>query len=285
MSLLKRLEPVSAVGPIREIDSELENLLGNLDEPDWRRPAVKDWRVRDVAAHLLDSNLRRLSLDRDGHQPEGVAPPDDPESFQSWVAFLDRLNADWTRAAKRLSPNVILELLRTTNAQVSSYFESLDPDAPASFGVQWALPSESKVWLDVAREYTEKWHHQQQIRDAVQQPGLDAPHLLRTLIEALLRAVPRAYESVAAVEGTTLLIESTDLVGGAWLARKDHDRWNLYESGNDATADAAVRMTTETMWRLLMKQVPREDARAMSETSGAAELVIPFFDALAVMAR
>jgi hypothetical protein len=90
---------------------------------------------------------------------------------------------------------------------------------------------------------------------------------------------------VAAAEGTTLLIESTDLVGGAWLARKDHDRWNLYESGNDATADAAVRMTTETMWRLLMKQMPREDALAMSETSGAAELVIPFFDALAVMAR
>lgn len=284
MSTLQRLGPVSAVGPIREIDAELETLLANLGDDAWRRPAVKDWRVRDVAAHLLDTNLRRLSLDRDGHQPEGVAPPEDPESFQSWVEFLNRLNADWTRAAQRLSPSVILDLLRTTNTQVSSYFETLDPEAPASFGVQWALPSESKVWLDVAREYTEKWHHQQQIRDAVGQPVLEAPHLLRPLIETLLRAVPRAYDGVAAAHGASVLIVTTDLDGGAWLARNDGDRWNLYEGADDATATASVRMTAERMWRFLMKQTPREDARAESETSGSLELVEPLFEAVAVMA-
>jgi len=284
MSTMKPLEPLAAVGPIREIDDALETLLSELDDEAWRHPAVKAWRVRDVAAHLLDANLRRLSLDRDRHQPDGAAPPEDPERFESWVEFLDRLNADWTRAADRLSPTVILELLRITNAQVSSYFESLEPEAPASFGIQWALPSESRVWLDIAREYTEKWHHQQQIREAVGQPLLDAPHLVRPLIETLLRAVPRAYDTVAVETGASVLIEASDLDRGQWLARRDEDRWNLYEADADASFDARVRMSSETLWRFLMKQTGQEEARGASETSGDSELVEPFFKARAVMA-
>jgi uncharacterized protein (TIGR03083 family) len=280
---MKPLGPISTVEPIREIDEALETLLESLDDDAWRRPAVKDWRVRDVAAHLLDGNLRRLSLDRDQHQPEGTPPPDDPESFQSWVELLNRLNADWTKAAQRLSPAVILQLLRVTNADVSSYFESLDPDAPAAFEVGWARPGESKVWLDVAREYTEKWHHQQQIRDAVGQPRLDAPHLLRPLIETLLRAVPLAYESVGAETGTRVLIVATDLAGDGWLLKKD-DAWNLYGARDNTTADATIRMTSEVMWRFLMKQTPPDGARASAEISGTPELVTPFFEAVAVMA-
>ena len=47
-----------------------------------------------------------------------------------------------------------------------------DPDAPAVFSVAWAGEDKSAHWFDVAREYTEKWHHQQQIRDAVGRPDL-----------------------------------------------------------------------------------------------------------------
>jgi uncharacterized protein (TIGR03083 family) len=282
---LKRLGPLSTTEPIREIDEALEALLASLSDDDWRLPAVKDWRVRDVAAHLLDTNLRRLSLDRDHHQPDGAPPPEDPENFQSWVEFLNRLNADWTRAAERLSPAVILQLLRITNTDVTSYFEGLDPEAPASFGVQWARPSESKVWLDVAREYTEKWHHQQQIRDAVGAPLLDAPHLLLPLIETLLRAVPLAYDSVDAhaEAGASVLMRASDLDAGVWLLRKD-DQWNLYEANDDTTADATIGMTSDAMWRFLMKQMPRDVARASAETSGTPELITPFFEAVAVMA-
>lgn len=279
---MKRLAPASTIEPIREIDRALETLLESSTDDDWRRPAVKDWRVRDVAAHLLDTNLRRLSLDRDRHQPEGTPPPDDPASFQSWVDFLNRLNADWTRAAERLSPAVILQLLRITNADVSSYFASLDPEAPATFGVRWARESDSKVWLDVAREYAEKWHHQQQIRDAVGRPGLEAPHLLRPLIETLLRAVPPAYDAVEAETGVRVLIATTDL-GVGWVLIRD-DEWNLYEKDDDTVADATIRMPSGSMWRFLMKQMPRDDARASAQTSGTPELVTPFFEAVAVMA-
>jgi len=39
-----------------------------------------------------------------------------------------------------------------------------------SLAVDWAEEMESKNWMAIAREYTEKWLHQQQIRDAIQQP-------------------------------------------------------------------------------------------------------------------
>jgi uncharacterized protein (TIGR03083 family) len=275
---------LSTIAHVREIDGELEKLLASLTPEEWRLPAVKDWRVRDVAAHLLDTNLRRLSLDRDGHRPEGAAPPGDPDSFQGWVELLNRLNADWIQAAQRLSPAVILDLLRVTNAQVTAYFEGLDPEARATFGVRWARESEGKVWLDVAREFTEKWHHQQQIREAVGRPLLDAPHLLQPLLEALLRALPLAYEAVEAPPGTAVLVIASDLSEGRWLLRRDDGEWNLYRAEAGTAPGATVRMAGETLWKLLMKQVSPEQARSRAETWGPEEWVRPLFSAVGVMA-
>ena len=36
--------------------------------------------------------------------------------------------------------------------------------------VNWAGPEPAPIWLDPAREYTERWVHQQHIRDAVRNP-------------------------------------------------------------------------------------------------------------------
>jgi hypothetical protein len=47
--------------------------------------------------------------------------------------------------------------------------KELDPFAEAIFSVGWAGEEKSLNWFHIAREYTEKWHHQQQIRLAVGQ--------------------------------------------------------------------------------------------------------------------
>ncbi|HEX3202686.1 MAG TPA: hypothetical protein VHW42_12245 [Actinomycetes bacterium] len=41
--------------------------------------------------------------------------------------------------------------------------------------VSWVGPDPAPNWLDVAREYSERWTHQQQIRDAAEIPGRDGP--------------------------------------------------------------------------------------------------------------
>jgi hypothetical protein len=56
------------------------------------------WQVKDVAAHLLDTSLRRLSLHRDGDSSPHLMPGPD-----GLLPFLNRLNAEWTVAAYRLA--------------------------------------------------------------------------------------------------------------------------------------------------------------------------------------
>ena len=61
-------------GPIRTehlfapLHGELMTLVGSLTADEWNAPTVAGaWTVKDVAAHLLDSALRRLSMQRDGY--------------------------------------------------------------------------------------------------------------------------------------------------------------------------------------------------------------------------
>ena len=62
----------------------------------------------------------------------------------------------------------------------------------------WAGESESQSWFDVARELTERWHHQQQIRLAAGAPPLDDPRWSGPVFETFLRALPFRYRDTAA---------------------------------------------------------------------------------------
>ena len=53
-----------------------------------------------------------------------------------------------------------------------------------------------------AREFTERWVHQQQIRDAVGKPGLTERRWLHPVLDAFARALPHALRDHAAPGGT-----------------------------------------------------------------------------------
>src|SRR5262249_14186229 len=142
-----------------EVNGRLVALLRSLESDDWHRPTVcSAWDVKDLVAHLLDSALRRLSLHRDGYASPHLRP-----GLDGLLPFLNRLNADWTVAARRLSPAVLTHLVEWAGDECVAFFRTLDPDGPAAFPVAWAGEEESSNWFDVAREYTERWHHGQQI--------------------------------------------------------------------------------------------------------------------------
>jgi hypothetical protein len=83
-----------------EVNGHLLDLLRSLEPDDWHRPTLcSAWDVKDLAAHLVDTNLRRLSLHRDGYASPHLRP-----DVGGLLPFLNRLNADWTTAARRLSP-------------------------------------------------------------------------------------------------------------------------------------------------------------------------------------
>ena len=76
--------------------------------------------MHDVAAHLLDGNLRTLTMLRDGHFGPGPADT----SYPGLVAYLDALNADWVRAARRLSPAVLIDWLAQSGAEYTAFLHN-----------------------------------------------------------------------------------------------------------------------------------------------------------------
>ena len=152
------------------LDQKLIELLRSLSKEDWNRPTLaKLWTVKDIASHLLDGNFRTISLMRDGYN--GMSPGV-INSYQDIVLYLNNLNGDWVKATKRLSPRVLTDLLEETDKEYVECLRQLKPFDKAMFSVAWAGEEESQNWFYIAREFTEKWHHHQQIREAVNQQGI-----------------------------------------------------------------------------------------------------------------
>ncbi|HYE54036.1 MAG TPA: maleylpyruvate isomerase family mycothiol-dependent enzyme, partial [Chitinophagaceae bacterium] len=186
------------------LDKKLIELLRSLNAEDWNKPTVaKLWTVKDVAAHLLDTNIRTVSMSRDNYFGES---PGDISSYEQLVDFLNRLNADWVNAMKRMSPAVLTDLLEWTGQQYIEHIRQLDPNAQAIFSVGWAGEDVSVNWFHIAREYTEKWHHQQQIREAVNKPGIITDELYHPFLQTFMMALPFTYRNTNAPDGTVVKV-------------------------------------------------------------------------------
>src|SRR5258706_10575410 len=280
---------MTPVGPIvvaplfTELHQQLLELLRGLPANAWkRRTAAPKWRVRDVAAHLLDTQIRVISARRDG-----VAPPRPRRAIAGYpdlVKYLNRLNAEWVKAARRLGPRLLIEFLEITWPQVAAYFASLDPNAPARFGVAWAGEDSSPNWFDIAREYTEYWHHQQQIRDAVGATPLTARKWLYPMLDTSVRALPHAYRNIEAAPDAAVVLEITGDAGGVWSMLRRASGWELFQ-GEDGASHAAARITTDadSAWRLFFHQFPLEEAERRVTIIGDRLLGETIFHTRAVM--
>jgi uncharacterized protein (TIGR03083 family) len=265
---MEPLTPLYTSDLFPALQDELIRLLRGLSPEDWERPTVAGaWRVRDVAAHLLDGSLRKLSVYRDGH----ALPPDQPiDSYGSLVGYLNRLNASWVGVAGRFSPRVITDLLEWVGPQTAALVAALPPHGEAIFPVSWAGEERSENWFDTGREYTEHWHHQTQIRDAVGAPGLYARRFLHPLIELALYALPVAFRGLDALDapdGTALVLEVTGEAGGTWSLVREDGSWRLWRGAADRPA-AHARMDGDAAWRLLFNALPPEQARRRIEAEG-----------------
>lgn len=273
----RRVDVVPLFEPLHE---ELVRLLSGLEAAGWERPTVAgSWRVRDVAAHLLDTDLRRISSQRDGWIPPVET------SVAGWadlVRLLNDLNAGWVRVARRLSPRVLTELLAFSGRELAAVVATLDPDAPAPFSVLWAGQTASTNWFDLGREYTEKWHHQAQIRLAVGAAPLDGRRFFHPVLAFSMHALPRALEGEAAPEGTAVSFSVTGEAGGTWSVVRGAAGWRLFE-GDAPSPAARVAMDGETAWRLLYNALPAEEARVRVAAEGDGRLVAAVLRARSVM--
>jgi uncharacterized protein (TIGR03083 family) len=278
---LRPLEPLLLVDRFAPLHAELIALLRGLGPDDWQRPtACALWSVRDITAHLLDDDLRRLSFHRDGQPPPAGGTI---EGYSSLVAMINRMNAEWVAVARRMSPRVLVDLLEVTGPMVVELFRSIDPHAPAHWAVAWAGEEASAHWFDVGRDYTERWLHQQQIRDAVGAPPLTGREWLHPVLDLFVRALPVAYRAVVREDGTTVGLVIEGAAGGDWTLRREAGAWRLL-AGRHPAPDATVTMSDDTAWRLFSKGLRRDTARARVRIDGDQALGEVALGALAVMA-
>ncbi len=257
------LPPILTAHLFPPIEEKLLELLRSLEPGDWERQTVAPrWKVKDVAAHLLDTALRKLSMARDGSRPSGG-----PASGEDLVAFINRMNEEGVRVYRRLSPAVLVALMEIASADLCRYVASLDPRAEAGIGVSWAGEERSANWFDTARELTERWHHQQQIRLAVDRPGIATPELYHPVLDCFLRALPLAYRAIDAPDGVYAQFNVSGDCGGSWFLCRENAAWGLAA----APVGRKISETTipqEIAWRIFTKGIDRELARPKIRVDG-----------------
>lgn len=264
------------------LDEMLIDLLQQLTDEEWNKQTIaKLWKVKDVAAHLLDGNLRGLSISRDGYFGEKA---DNINSYQELVNFLNNLNITWTNAAKRISPKIITQLLQVTGKEYAVHLATLNPFEDAVFSVAWAGHIASPNWFHIAREYTEKFLHQQQIRDAVGKPGLLTNQTLsKPFFETLMYALPYTFKDVPADNGTVVCIEITTAAGGRWAIIKENNCWVMNETVN-GNETAIVKISPDIAWKLFSKSWKANDVLDKVEIQGDKTLGLQVLELVAVMA-
>lgn len=250
-------DPLELADLLPVLDRKLLELLKSLTAEEWQAQTVaKLWKVKDVAAHLLDGNIRILSILRDEYYGENP----DIRSYQDLVDFLNRLNADWVLAMKRVSPGMLILLHELTGPLYCDYYKSLSPYDKSAFSVAWAGENESLNWMHIAREYTEKFLHQQQIREAVDKPGLMTREFFYPFMNVFMYALPYTYRDVVAPDGTSVKVTVTSDMGGSWCLLRKNDTWKLV-STNIEKPTAEVIIQPEDAWPLFSKSVRPDDVR------------------------
>jgi uncharacterized protein (TIGR03083 family) len=237
------------------------DLLRHLDTEQWAQPTIcSGWDVKDIAAHVLGDHIGRLSRHRDGY------PPLHPRDNEAFPAFLDRINHEWVTAARRISPQVLIEQLSIIGTQIVEFWQTVDLNALGG-RVSWAGPQPAPVWLDAARDFTEYWAHHQQICDATGRTGLTDPRYLGPVLDTFMRALPHTLRNLTAPDGTALQVIVTGPSGGEWSCTRSPDRWSLQRQPHPQPA-ARLELDADTTWRLCTRGITPERAAEHAHIDG-----------------
>lgn len=274
------VQPIFVLEEMAQIDQLLINVLKSLEPADWAKQTIAPlWKVKDVAAHLLDGSIRGVSLSRDQYFGD---PPVHVHSYEDLISYLNRLNADWVQAMRRMSPPLLITFLETANQAYLEHLKTLDPFAKALFSVGWAGEETSLNWFHIAREYTEKWHHQQQIRLAVgKDRELLEPKFYQPLIDTFMRALPHHYRMVEAKDGTVVQFTISNL-SSTWYLLRSRSEWKLF-SDCELSLHALITIDPRIAWRIFTKGISRTEAQKHISIEGDLELGTHILSMIAIM--
>jgi len=240
MSDLPLAAAVDAIDVMVDERRLLLEVLAELKPSEWEQATeCPAWTVKGITLHLIGDDLSLLSRQRDD-EPPGVVPAADDDGWQGLFGELNRFNERWVDTARFLSPPLVIDLLRATGEWTHRWYATVDPDRLGE-GVHWAGIDAAPYWMLAAREYSERWIHQQQLRRATGRPGLDEPRFVVPAVAVTVRGFPPALSLFPAEAGTavSLQLEGT---ASAWTFVKGPQEWAIHD-GVPASPD--VRLTLD----------------------------------------
>ncbi|HSZ34383.1 MAG TPA: hypothetical protein VK772_13800, partial [Puia sp.] len=138
-------------------------------------------------------------------------------------------------------------------------------------------------WFHIAREFTEKWHHQQQIREAVGKPGIMTKEFFYPVMDTFMRGLPHRYRDVQAADNTAVKIVIKTEIGGQWFLIRNNNEW-LLTTAKVEQDNASITLEPDIAWKLFTKGIKPEIAKATSVITGNEQLIEPALKLIAVMA-
>ena len=278
------LPPIDVIELFPEERAALLAVLEELSAEEWQLPTVcPGWSVADVALHILWTDVSYLSRHRDGYYGPPGGPELDLDDWETLVAFINGLNDAWIRGARRMSPRLAITFLRAAGEEIAAFQRTRSDLFAPGIPVGWAGSGPAPVWLDVAREFTERWVHQQHIRDATGRLGLTERRYFHPVLDAFARALPRALRERTTREGARVRLVIEGEAGGSWTALRQEDAWSLDDDA-DAPAAATVTMDQDLAWRLFTKGVDEATVAERAVVSGDRSLAEPVLQMVSIIA-
>src|ERR1700693_4812639 len=109
---IQPLQPMFTTHLFPKLEEKLIALLQGLAPEDWEKQTLAPkWKVKDVAAHLLDTQIRKLSAARHGYKSENSKKL----SPAKLVALINSLNAEGVRQYSRLNPNDLISRMEAAS--------------------------------------------------------------------------------------------------------------------------------------------------------------------------
>ncbi len=227
-----------------DLNESLITFLNNLKPADWHRKTVcNQWNVRDIAAHLLDTSIKKLSLSRDRFII------DDKQKLG---------NKDWVKTIKGISPIILTEMISIYQNQLLAYFKQLKPTDQALLGESIS---------EISKAYQERWLHQQQIRYAFNDQFLLQPKFYSPFLEIFMLALPVKYSKIEAPSATVVEVKIAGPAGKSWYIKKQSNSW-VFSNNDHQKPSASVYIDQQIAWLLFSKGILLNEAAQYYHING-----------------
>jgi uncharacterized protein (TIGR03083 family) len=279
---MQPVKPIIVTELFPQERKQLLQLFSGFEAEDWEKPTIcPGWTVKDIGLHLLGDDIGYLSRTRDSFSNPFFQNKDLHE-WEILVQNINEANEMWVKATARISPKMLIDLLELTGEQFYEYVQTLDQMAMGGV-VSWAGPDPAPMWMDIAREYTERWIHQQQIRDAVNKPGLKEKRFFHPVLDTFVRALPHTFKDIPVADTTVLEFAVIGEAGDVWYLVGEANRWSLFK---DVALQpvAIVTIDQETCWKLFTKGMNKNQARVKTTIEGDQTLGEKLLETVSIIA-